>query len=142
MADKFWAHGTTVTFGSVAIGGLIAVGLPAQSKEEVELTDHGSAGWREFVPGLRDGGNVTLGMRLKPSDVGQAALRANFTADGVTEEVVITLPGDPENSEFQLTFTFDAYVQDIGGEAPFDGAGDYTATLRIDGVVTTNDPSV
>lgn len=141
MPQKFWAHGTVVTFDSVPIGGLTEVGLPEESKEEVEVTSHDSEGWREFTPGLRDGGTVALTMRIRPSDAGQMALRANFRADGETAETVITLPPDPENSGFQLTATFMAFVMDLGGGLPFDDAGERTVTLRIDGPIAYNDIS-
>lgn len=141
MARKFWAHGTEITFGSVKIGGCTSIGLPERSKEEVEITSHDSQGWREFVAGLRDGGTVALTCRLRPSDEGQRALAANFAADGEEEETVITLPPDPENSDFQLTFTFQSFVLDDGGEAPFDDAGEVTYTLRISGPVQRNDLS-
>lgn len=141
MADKFWCHGTQVLFDSVPIGGLTAIGLPDQSKEEVEVTSHDSEGWREFVPGLRDGGSVSLTARIKPSDPGQQALHANFNSDGSTGDVVISLPPDPEDSDNVVSFSFEAFVMDTGGSAPFDGAGEFTWTLRISGLVQRSDVS-
>lgn len=143
---KFWAHGTQITFNSIPIGGCTAIDLPAQTKDEVEVTSHDSQGWREFTPGLRDGGTVSLTCRLKPNDVGQQALWANFNSNNETGTVVITLPLDPEDVTSpplaQVTFTFSAYVSETGGSAPFDDAGEATFTLRIEREVTRSDVSV
>ena len=129
----FWAHGTTITFGGTKIGKPTSIGLPEQSKEEVEITSHDSEGWREFVAGLRDGGTVALTCRIDPEDAGQEALWTNFNADAVTEETVITLP---EHEGSNLTLTFNSWVLDTGGDAPFDDAGEITFTLRLTGLVT------
>jgi len=44
--SKYLPHGTTVTIGSVAIGGLISVGVPDRSRGEAETTDTGDGGDR------------------------------------------------------------------------------------------------
>lgn len=130
----FWAHGTTIVFNEIKIGKPTSIGLPEQSKEEVETTSHDSEGWREFVAGLRDGGTVALTCRIDPDDAGQEELWTNFNADGDTsKETVITLP---EYGGSNLTLTFDSWVIDTGGDAPFDDAGEITFTLRITGLVT------
>jgi predicted secreted protein len=130
----FWAHGTTIEFGGVKIGKPTSIGLPEQSKEEVEVTSHDSMGWREFVAGLRDGGTCAITCRIDPEDQGQDELWSNFNADGDTAEVtVITLPEYQGN---HLTLTFNSWVLDTGGEAPFDDAGEITFTLRLTGLVT------
>jgi predicted secreted protein len=127
------AHGSTVTFDSTAVGGLTSIGLPDQSKEEVEITSHDSAGWREFLPGLRDGGTVTLAGRLIPGDAGQNALDTNYNSDNTVVEVVITTAADSASNV--VTYTFDAYVSATGGELPYDDAAEVNWTLRIDGEV-------
>ena len=141
MAFKFWTHGSTFSFDSVLVGGLTSIGLPETEKEEVEVTDHDSGGWREFIPGLRDGGTIQLTMRLKPHDDGQRKLDENFNANGEEVTCVLTLPANPEDNNSQLSYQFQAFVQSLGGEAPFDTAGEKTATLRITGVVNRSDIS-
>ena len=126
-----FAHGTTVTIGGTAIGGLFNIGLPEQSKEAVDMSDHESAGDMEFVGGLRDGGSIQLEMTvIKPANAGQTALFTNFDADQTSAEIVITLPGTGAP-----IFTFDAFVTSIGGGAPHNDKATYTATLKVTGPV-------
>jgi hypothetical protein len=129
---KFWAHGATISFNSIDIGGCTAIGVPDQSREEVELTAHDSLGWREFVDGLRDGGTCSITARMDPEDMGQIELIQNFNARNVAGEVVITLPIDSP----VYTISFDAFVLDTGGSLPFDDAAEVTYTLRIKREVT------
>lgn len=129
------AHGSSIAFDSIDIGGLTSIGLPDESKDEIEVTSHDSAGSREFVAGLRDGGSVAIGMRLLPDNAGQDALRANYNSNGNTlVEVVITTPADSVGEA--VSFTFNAYVSSLGGALPFDAAAERSATLRISGAVT------
>lgn len=135
---KFFAHGTTVEFNSVEIGGIQTISLPSQTKGEVETTAHDSNNVREFIAGLRDSGTVTLEMRQDPDDAGQDELRSNYDASGNTlVTVVITLPSSATASG-TATYTFDAYVQELGGDLPGDTeeAASLTATLRVSGAVT------
>jgi hypothetical protein len=130
---KFWAHGTEMMVDSTPIGGMTALSLPQQSREQVELTAHDSEGWREFVDGLRDGGTVSVTCRFDPEDAGQAALLANFNTRNTMMACVVTLPDDAGSGDFSISF--DAFVLDTGGSLPFDQAGEATFTLKIDGLV-------
>lgn len=128
-----FAHGTTISFGGTNVGGIENIGLPEQSKDDVELTDHSSAGDREYVPGLREGGTVGLEGNNLPADAGQMALRANYDADGTDGAVVITLPNG-------TTYTFDGYVNALGGDNPFDAEASFTASIKVTGAVTKANP--
>lgn len=126
-----FAHGTTVTIGGTAIGGLVNIGLPEQTKESVDMSDHESGGDMEFVGGLRDGGSIQLEMTvLKPANAGQTALFTNYDADQTSAEFVITLPGTGAP-----VFTFDGFVTAIGGGAPHNGKATYTSTIKVTGPV-------
>jgi predicted secreted protein len=115
------------------VGGLTSIGLPDQSKETVEVTSHSSAGWRQRLPGLRDGGTVTLGARLFPDDAGQQALDDNYNADNTLLDCVIQTPPD-EDGDY-VYWTFRGYVSATGGELPYDDAAEVNWTIQIDGEV-------
>lgn len=135
----FWAHGTTVTVDSVAIGGLTGISLPEEARGVVETTDHDSSGDREFVAGLRDGGTITLEGRLLPEDTGQTSLRTQYaTNDGSVAEIVITLPDRATATSVIATYTFDGFVTALGGSLPGDSdePGSFSATLKVSGSVT------
>lgn len=131
----FNAHGSSVLFASVAVGGLTSIGLPDESKEDVETTSHDSQGWRQYLPGLRDGGTVTLGARLVPDDAGQQALDDNYDGDEVVEVVISAAPDSESNVR---TYTFSAHVKSRGGELPYDDVAERHWVLKVDGVVTQN----
>lgn len=126
-----FAHGTTFSIDGVEVGGLRNIGLPEQSRDDVDLTDHQSNFDREYVPGLREGGTVALEGINIPGDAGQQALRANFDADNEVVECVITLPVTPA-----VTYTFDGYVNALGGSNPYDAEADFTASVKVTGKVT------
>lgn len=130
MADgAFFPHGSTFTFNGVPVGGLLDIPLPTFAKEEIETTAHGDF-VRTFVAGLGDAGSITIPMRLIGEDAGQQELVDNNGADGNTVEVgVITTPDviDP-----QISWTFDCYVAEIGGDLPWEGsAAGMEVTLRV-----------
>lgn len=133
---KYHAHGASVTIGGTAIGGMATIGLPDETRGEVEVTDHDSGGDREYLPGLRDAGSVTLEGRHDPEDTGQVALRTNYNGSA-SAQVVITLPGASATTS-PVTYTFDAFVTALGGELAGDGddPGNFSATLKVDGAVT------
>lgn len=116
---RFWAHGTTVDFDSVAVGGMVAISGPDETTEEIEITDSDSGGDEELIPGLRRGGTVTLECRYIPGDAGQVALReARALGAGQVSEVVITLPDSATSDSDVATITFDAFVTSISRTLP------------------------
>lgn len=133
--SKFAAHGASVSIAGTDIGGMVAIGLPDETRGEVETTDHNSGGDREFLPGLRDGGSISLEGHLDPEDAGQVALRTNYDATG-TAAIVITLPATAAATE--VTYSFDAFVTAMGGDLPGDSdeTGSLIATLKVSGAVT------
>lgn len=137
--QKHLPHGTDVTFASAVIGGLVNVSLPESVRGEAEATDHDSGFDREWLPGLRDNGTVTLTMRRISDDAGQSALLTNAQADRVLEECVITLPTAATDDSTSTTFTFDCFVVSVDGD-DYDATADEVATrsaeLRVTGGVT------
>lgn len=131
----FFAHGTAITVGGTAVAGLTAISLPDESKDDVETTSHDSDGDRSYLPGLRDGGTVTLEGNLLPEDAGQDALRTNYDADdGTTAAFVITLASSAATTA--VTYSFTGYVNALGGDTPFDDKGSFTASIKVTGTVT------
>jgi predicted secreted protein len=124
-----FAHGTTFEIENVLVGGLTGISLPAESRDSLDSTDHDALGTRTFLPGLVDGGTVELEGHLIPGDAGQGDLRDNLNG-GDPVECIITVPSTPTT-----IFTFDAFVTAVGGDAPFDGLGAFSASLKVTGPV-------
>lgn len=121
-----FAHGTTFSFGGTLVGGLENIPLPDQSKDDIDETDHGSAGDREYIPGLREGGTIALEGKNLPADAGQTALRTNYDADNTVVTCIITLPVTPA-----VTYTFDGYCNGLGGDNPFDDKASFSASVKV-----------
>lgn len=130
---KIRALGTTITFNAATIGDLTSIGEITPDSEELDSTAlDSSGGYREFIQGFKDSGELTLTGYHDKDDAGQIALRTGF-GTGDIDAVVITYP------DAATTVTFNAYVKGftIGG-ADVDGLVGFGATLRISGAVAVN----
>jgi len=113
MGTGFIAHGTTVQFNSVTVGGLLSVNPSGRSKGDVRTTDNDSAFDEEYKPGIREGGTISFELAYDPDDLGQQELQENYEADDEVVETVITLPDRATAGSEVTTFTFDSYVNDF-----------------------------
>lgn len=123
--------GTTITFNSKTINGLTSIGEVTPDSEEIDVTSLDSAGgYREFLQGFKDSGELALSGYHINGDEGQAELRTGY-GTGEANTAVITFPSSAG------TVTFNAYVKSYTmGAAEVDGAVGFGATLRITGAVT------
>ncbi len=121
------AFGTTLKKGNTPIAELTKISGPAMVADTIDVTSHTSTdGYREFVQGLKDGGEVSLEGHFS-NEIGQQALYTDFNA-GINNSYVITFPGTPA-----VTWTFEAIVSALSTDAPFDGVLSFTATLKVTG---------
>ena len=136
--SKFFAHGTTVSIGGTDIANLVSIDMPERSKGDVETTDGDSAGDREYLPGLREGDNLTLECRRDDEDAGQVALRTNYEADDTTVAIIITLPAAATAGATTAAYSFTGYVNNLGGSLPQadDTAPSLTASIKVASAVT------
>ena len=136
--SRFNAHGTTVEFASADIGRIINITPPDRSKGDVEITVGESGGDREYIPGLREGGTLTLEMLLDVDNAGQDALYTNYDADGVTETCFIVLPSTATAGSEVATYRFVCYVNAEPTELPVvaDDPATLSVTLKVTGAVS------
>lgn len=127
---KVRAVGTTIKFNNKAIAGLNSIGEISPSSDEIDVTTLDSAnGYKEFLQGLKDSGELQLNGFLIKDDVGQVELRTGF-ASGTASAVVVTFPDT-------TAVSFSAYVKSFTmGAAETNGAVGFGAVLRITGAVT------
>lgn len=125
-----YTSGGSATPTQVTVGNLKSVPMPGGQKSELETTNFSSTS-KEFIAGLRDNGQATVGFDIDQDDQGQMVLRSSFAASGsVASPFVFTLPNGKTRS-------FNAFVMNygetqVGVDQVFTGA----ATLRITGDVT------
>lgn len=132
MTSGYSAFGTTLKWNAQPLAELQSIGGPGISIDTVELTSHDSAyAFREFVAGLRDGGDISIEGNFIPGDTaGQRAFITDMKA-GTKREVIITGP-----SAAGFTWTFDAIATGYEPSYPFDGKLGFTATLKVTGKPT------
>lgn len=140
--QKHIPHGMSVSFNSADIGGLKSIGLPERERGVADVTDADSAGNREHLPGLKDGGTVQLTCYRIPEDAGQAAMLANYDlalTAAVAQATVITLAPQAHDDAGTTTLSFDSFVTSPGtGEfaQDSDDGAEVTYTLKVSGAIT------
>jgi len=87
-----------------------------------------SGGYREFIAGFRDGGEVSLTMNF--TKTGFDDMNTDFESDSsVNYQIVLPDTGN-------TTFDFAAYVTSLGMSVPTDDKVTASVTLKITGQVT------
>jgi len=122
-------YGVAITFGGDAVGETTIAG-PENSRDQLDATTNSSASAaREFIPGLKDGGEVTLEGNWVPADVGQVALLASYN-NGTTAACVITYPSATG------TCSFNGFVSNWTINPPHDEKLTFSSTIKVTGPVT------
>lgn len=124
MGGKF-AHGTTLSLGGSLVAELTNVGGPSVSVDPIDVTSHDSADkFREFVAGLKDGGEISVEGNLVSSAQGNVIL--DNIVSGTVVAVVITFPSS-------ITFTAQGFATGFEPGAPHDDKLSFSATIKITG---------
>lgn len=124
------AFGTTLTWNSQTVAKLSSISGVELAIDSIETSTHQStSGFKEFLAGMRDGGEVTIEGFFDTADTnGQIAMFTDAAA-GTQRTAVITGP----SSGYTLTFTAFLTRIKIGDNAK-DGAVGFSASLKITGV--------
>ena len=128
---KVRALNTTFTFNSVDIPSLTSIGVVSVSADELDATTLDSAsGYREFLAGFKDSGELTI-TGYHDGSAAQAGIRTAF-GTGAVHATVITFPDSK-------TVTFNSFVKGFTiGSADVDGIVGFGATFRISGAVAVS----
>lgn len=128
------AVGTVMKFAPkggemVVVGRLSSVGEIAPEAEALDVTTLDSAdGYREYIQGFKDSGELEVSGFHEKGDAGQAALRAAFETGEIGQVEISFADG--------TVVTFAAFVKGhTVGAAEVDGAVGFGAVLRISGRV-------
>lgn len=132
------AQGTTLKFTpaggtQVVVGKLTSVGEIAPEAEEVDITTlESTGGYREYMQGFRDSGELEITGFHDADDAGQTALRTAF-ASGASGAFEVKFPDD-------TAVTFSGFIKSHTiGSAEVDGAIGFGAAIRISGAVTVTE---
>ena len=135
--SKLRALGTTISYlpaydsgnAVTLIGSLTSIGEITPDSEELDATTLDSAnGYREYIQGFKDSGELSLIGYHDAASAGQATMRALY-ASGASGYFWVTFPD-------QTVVAFTAYVKShTAGAADVDGIVGFGCTLRISGLV-------
>jgi predicted secreted protein len=108
---------------------VININPPSMSRDALDATHMLSPEqWREFVPGLKDGGEVSVDMNFIPGGAGETQIMANLAADN-TANYRITFPNG-------VSWTFAAFCTGFEPSVPHDDKMSATATFKVSGKPT------
>ncbi|QBI56798.1 phage tail tube protein [Streptomonospora litoralis] len=108
------------------VGEATDISGPEQERETIETTSHQSPnGYREFVGGLKDGGEVSFEVRYDPNI--HNPLQDDFE-DALTRNYRIVLPETPGG-----IWNFSGFLTNMGMEFPFEDAMSCSFTFKISG---------
>lgn len=127
------AIGTTFKWNATAIAELKSIGGIKMSVDKIDVTSFDSDdGFKEFKPGMFDGGSIDIEGFFLPSDTaGQYAMHTDFLARTI-REAIITFP-----TAMATTWTFNGYITAYENtDATTDGAIGFKATIGITGKPT------
>jgi len=135
MSQAVNAFGTTITRDGVEIAEVTHIGGPGLARDTIEATHHKSPNmWREYIKGLKDGGEVSIDLNFMPFDSTHNAatgILADFSDDTTISTWVVTFP-DTNNTQW----TFDAIVTGFEPDEPFDDKLSASVTLKVSGEPT------
>lgn len=125
------AQGVVLKRATVAIPEVTDISGPDESLDQIETTSLDSSA-REYIAGLRDGGEVKIEANDIPSSTAQQAVYTDFTG-GTSSSWVIDCVGSEQ-------YAFTAFVKNFSRKFPTNGKRTISFTLKITGAVTPTTP--
>jgi hypothetical protein len=128
------AFGAVLKLGTTTIGGLLDVEGPSLERKVIDTTNHGSPnGWMQYLPGLKDGGEVTFSVLFDPDDTSHTS--AGLVNNLATATAVVSWSltfSDPTPA----VWSFSGFVSKFTPKAPVDGALTADVTIKVSGQPT------
>ena len=135
-------HGTTLALsaaGSVvapytSLGEVTSISPPPMTRDIIDATHMESVdGWREFIAGLKDGGEMSVDLNFVPGSATTATLVAMQT-EIVPRRARLTFPDGTD-------WGFNLFCTGMSPAVPVDDKMTATATFKITGEPDFADPS-
>lgn len=124
--------GTTLSIATNEVAELTSISGPSVSMDTIDVSAHNAGteaadGYRDFVAGLIDGGEVSMEGNL--TTVASAGYITGAMEDRTEKAIVITFPTAAGVS----TWTFDGIVTGFSTEAPYDDKLSFSASIKVTG---------
>jgi predicted secreted protein len=131
-------YGVTLAFGNgdgppetfTTVAELIdALEGPNLAADAIEVTAHSDSGWRTFIPGLKDAGEVSASVNLIPDNSTHDPSTGLISMIGVQGNWKVTFPDT-------TTATFSAILTAFEPSSPLDDRLTASITLKLSGAPT------
>lgn len=120
--------GTKLMIGTNSVGRLTSIAGIEASAKTIDVTALDSTGgYREFLAGFKDGGEVSFSGHFDPGDVGQAAIYAAFES-GATSTFKIVFP-----AALKAQWEFSGVVTGFSTGAELEDALTFEGTIKVSG---------
>ncbi|MGO4185210.1 phage tail tube protein [Paenibacillus sp. TAF43_2] len=121
--------GTILQIGANSVAGIKSINGLDLSAETIDVTTLSSdGGYREFIGGFKDGGELSISGFFEPGDTnGQMAVYSSFQA-GSTDAYSIIFP-----ASLGATWTFNGVVTKFSTSAELEDAISFEATVKVSG---------
>lgn len=110
------------------IANVFGINGPGMTRETVEITAYNSAGWREKIGGLRDGGTVTFTMNF--TRAAYLILKGDYNSDDPVQYRIVLPDTDA------TTFTLSGLVTELPLTIPEGDRITADVTIEVSGEVT------
>lgn len=139
-SSSFWAYGSKFQIGNggspetfADVAEIIDITPPNMERDDIDVTNQQSTdGWKEFLPGWRDGGEVSFDCNWLPNDSTQdeiSGLVKSFNTD-TRQNFRVVLPGSV------ATLAFSGFVKGVEPDLPLEEQGQISFTVKVSGKVT------
>lgn len=130
MAEKVVAQGTDLQIDNVSIPGVTSVTPPNRTRADIDFTDLLMA-WKEFKPGVKDGGEVSAEINYDPENAVHASLHDAFESDDLnTWKVIYANTGG-------TVVSFSGYIKELSEPAlAVDGKLMLSVKIKVSGAIT------
>jgi len=136
-SSAFWAYGSTLQIGDGAtpevftsIAEITELTPPSMERDDIDVSSNSSSdGYREFIPGMRDGGEVEMTANWLPTNATQDAVTGVLSTfnDNLLHNYKIVLPNS------LATIAFSGFVTAFEMELPLEEQGKLTCTIKVSG---------
>ena len=143
-SSAFWPYGTKLKIGNdgttetfTAVAEVKDITPPQLSKDSIEVTSQDSTnGFREFIPGWKDSGEVSFEGNWIPTHAtqdGTTGVLASFNDDD-NHNWQIVLPND--GTVAGLTVGFTGHVINFEPDLPLEDAAALSVSIKVTGAIT------
>lgn len=132
-------QGTTVGIGPIVgntavtyttLENVKSIELAGIETAQVEITNFGSNGMREYTPGLKDGGTVSINMLVDAGDT-QDNMIFGLTQNQTNASLRVTIPNTTATA---LEITYEGFVTSYTPSVDFENVGEATMEFKVSSV--------